>query len=125
MPIDHKQPYDPSNILARVVRGELPSNVVVDSTHSLALHDIAPLAAIHVLVVPKGDYVSFEDFATNASDAEIVDLVRTIGKAATETGADAQGYRILANTGKRAGQEIPHLHVHLFGGQPLGPMLVK
>ena len=125
MPIDHKQPYDPSNILARVVRGELPSNVVVDSTHSLALHDIAPLAAIHVLVVPKGDYVSFEDFATNASDAEIADLVRTIGKAATETGADAQGYRILANTGKRAGQEIPHLHVHLFGGQPLGPMLVK
>ena len=125
MPIDHKQPYDPSNILARVVRGELPSNVVVDSLHSLALHDIAPLAAIHVLVVPKGDYVSFEDFATNASDAEIADLVRTIGKAATETGADAQGYRILANTGKRAGQEIPHLHVHLFGGQPLGPMLVK
>ena len=125
MPIDHKQPYDSSNILARVVRGELPSNVVVDSAHSLALHDIAPLAAIHVLVVPKGDYVSFEDFATNASDAEIVDLVRTIGKAATETGADAQGYRILANTGKRAGQEIPHLHVHLFGGQPLGPMLAK
>ena len=125
MPIDHKQPYDPSNILARVVRGDLPSNVVVDSMHSLALHDIAPLAAIHVLVVPKGDYVSFEDFATNASDAEIVDLVRTIGKAAAETGADAQGYRILANTGKRAGQEIPHLHVHLFGGQPLGPMLVK
>ena len=125
MPIDHKQPYDDQNILAKVIRGDLPSNVVVDSEHSIAIHDIAPLAAIHVLVIPKGDYVSFEDFAANASDAEIADLMRTIGKAATETGADAQGYRILANTGKRAGQEIPHLHVHLFGGQPLGPMLAK
>ncbi len=125
MPIDHKQPYDDQNILARVLRGELPSNVVVDSAHSVALHDIAPLAAIHVLVIPKGDYVSVEDFADRASDAEIADLVRTIARAAAETGADAQGYRILANTGKRAGQEIPHLHVHLFGGQPLGPMLAK
>ncbi|MES2904503.1 MAG: HIT domain-containing protein [Pseudomonadota bacterium] len=125
MPIDHKQPYDPSNILARVISGELPSNVVVDSDHSIAIHDIAPLAPIHVLVIPKGDYVSFEDFATSATDAEIADLVRTIGKAAAETGADAQGYRILANTGKRAGQEIPHLHIHLFGGQPLGPMLAR
>jgi diadenosine tetraphosphate (Ap4A) HIT family hydrolase len=125
MPIDHKLPYDDQNILAKVVRGELPSNVVVDSAHSVALHDIAPLAAIHVLVVPKGDYVSVEDFAAKASDAEIADLVRTIAKAASETGADAQGYRIVANTGKRAGQEIPHLHIHLFGGQPLGPMLAK
>ena len=75
--------------------------------------------------MPKGDYVSFEDFAEKASDAEIVDLVRTLGKAARETGAEAQGYRILANTGKRAGQEVPHLHVHLFGGAPLGPMLSR
>ena len=125
MPIDHKQPYDDQNILAQVIRGDLPSNVVVDSAHSIAIHDIAPLAAIHVLVMPKGRYVSMEDFTARASDAEIADLVRTIGKAAAETGADAQGYRILANTGKRAGQEIPHLHIHLFGGQPLGPMLSK
>ncbi len=125
MPIDHKQPYDDQNILAQVIRGDLPSNVVVDSAHSIAIHDIAPLAAIHVLVMPKGRYVSMEDFTARASDAEIADLVRTIGKAAAETGADAQGYRILANTGKRAGQEIPHLHIHLFGGQPLGPMLGK
>lgn len=125
MPIDHKAPYDDTNIFARVLRGELPNRTVAETDHSLAFHDIAPLAPIHVLVIPRGDYVSFEDFAEKASDAEIVDLVRTIGKVARETGAEAQGYRLLANTGKRAGQEVPHLHVHLFGGQPLGPMLAR
>ena len=125
MPIDHKAGYDDQNIFAKVLRGDLPNRTVAESEHSLAFHDIAPLAPIHVLIVPKGAYVSFEDFADKASDAEIVDLVRTIGKVAKETGAEAQGYRLLANTGKRAGQEVPHLHVHLFGGQPLGPMLAK
>ncbi|MEQ7874781.1 HIT domain-containing protein [Sphingomonas sp. ASV193] len=125
MPIDHQQPYDDQNIFARILRGELPSTPIAESDQALALHDINPLAPIHALVIPKGDYVSFADFAEKASDAEIVDLVRLIGRTAKETGADQQGYRILANTGKRAGQEVPHLHFHLFGGQPLGPMLAR
>jgi histidine triad (HIT) family protein len=125
MPIDHKKPYDDQNIFARILRGELPGKTVVESEHSLAFHDIAPLAPIHVLVIPKGSYVSWDDFAAKATDSEIADLVRTVGAAARLTGADAQGYRVLANTGRRAGQEVPHLHLHLFGGEPLGPMLVK
>lgn len=125
MPIDHQQPYEDGNVFARILRGELPGKVICESDHSLALHDINPLAPIHALVIPKGRYVSVADFAEKASDAEIVDLVRTIGRTARETGADAQGFRILANSGKRAGQEVPHLHVHLFGGAPLGPMLAR
>ncbi len=125
MPIDHKEPYDDQNIFAKILAGDIPNRTVAESEHSLAFHDINPLAPIHVLVIPKGSYVSFEDFSERASDAEIADLIRTIGKVAEETGAAAQGYRLLANTGKRAGQEVPHLHVHLFGGQPLGPMLAR
>ena len=123
MPIDHKAPYDEHNIFARILRGELPCDKVLETEHSLGFHDINPVAAIHVLVIPKGAYVSWDDFAAKASDAEIADFTRAIGEAAWLTGAEAQGYRILANTGKRSGQEVPHLHVHLFGGQPLGPML--
>ncbi|GAA4024749.1 histidine triad nucleotide-binding protein [Sphingomonas swuensis] len=125
MPIDHHQPYDDSNIFARILRGELPATKVLETEHSLALHDINPLAPVHVLVIPKGAYVSWDDFAANASEAEIADFVRAIGETARKVGAEPQGYRMLANTGKRAGQEVPHLHVHLFGGQPLGPMLAR
>ena len=125
MPIDHKQPYDDDNAFAKILRGDLPAKVVAESEHSLAIHDINPLAPIHVLVIPKGRYVSWEDFSANASDAEIADLVRTAGEAARLTGADAKGYRLLANAGQRAGQEVPHLHLHLFGGAPLGPMLAR
>lgn len=125
MPIDAKQPYDDQNIFARILRGEIPSKTVMETDHSLAFHDINPLAPIHVLVIPKGPYVSWDDFTAKASEAEIADLVRTIGEVARMTGADAQGYRILANSGKRAGQEVAHLHVHVFGGQPLGPMLSR
>ncbi len=125
MPIDAKQPYDSANIFARIVRGELPAKTVMESKHSLAFHDISPLAPIHVLVIPKGRYVSWDDFAATASDAEIADFTRTIGTVAKAVGADAQGYRILSNIGKRGGQEVPHLHVHIFGGAPLGPMLMK
>ena len=125
MPIDHKQPYDDGNVFAKILRGELPGTVVVESEHSLAIHDINPLAPIHVLVIPRGRYVSWDDFSANASDAEIADLVRTAGEAARLTGADAKGYRLLANAGQRAGQEVAHLHLHLFGGAPLGPMLVR
>jgi diadenosine tetraphosphate (Ap4A) HIT family hydrolase len=125
MPIDSKMPYDEGNIFARILRGELPAKTVLESEHSLAFHDIHPLAPIHVLVIPKGSYVSWDDFAAKASDAEIADFTRTIGRVAAMVGADAQGYRLLSNVGKRGGQEVPHLHVHIFGGQPLGPMLAK
>ena len=125
MPIDSKLPYDDSNIFAKILRGEIPSNRVLETEHSLAFHDINPLAPIHVLVIPKGPYVSWDDFTAKASDAEIGDFVRAVGEVARITGADQQGYRLLANTGKRGGQEVPHLHVHLFGGQPLGPMLAR
>jgi diadenosine tetraphosphate (Ap4A) HIT family hydrolase len=125
MPIDAKRPYDPSNIFARILRGELPNKTVFESEHSLAFHDINPLAPIHVLVIPKGAYVCWDDFAAKASDAEIADFTRTIGAVAARVGADQQGYRLLSNIGKRGGQEVPHLHVHLFGGAPLGPMLAR
>ena len=125
MPIDAKQPYDPSNIFARILRGELPAKTVLESEHSFAFHDINPLAPIHVLVIPRGAYVSWDDFSATASDAEIADFTRTIGKVAAMVGADQQGYRILSNIGKRGGQEVAHLHVHIFGGAPLGPMLAR
>jgi diadenosine tetraphosphate (Ap4A) HIT family hydrolase len=125
MPIDAKQPYDEQNIFARILKGEIPNKTVMESEHSLAFHDINPLAPIHVLVIPKGPYVSWDDFTAKASDAEIADFVRTVGEVARTTGADAQGYRILSNSGKRSGQEVAHLHVHVFGGAPLGPMLSR
>ena len=125
MPIDHTRPYDENNIFARILRGELPAKTVLETEHSLAFHDINPLAPVHVLVIPRGAYVSWDDFSARASEAEIADYVRAVGEVARRVGAEAQGYRLLANTGKRAGQEVPHLHVHLFGGQPLGPMLAR
>ena len=125
MPIDSRLPYDDTNIFARILRGELPSKTVMESEHSLAFHDINPLAPIHILVIPRGRYVSWDDFSEAASEAEVVDFTRLIGKVARSVGADAQGYRILSNIGKRGGQEVPHLHVHIFGGAPLGPMLAR
>ena len=125
MPIDASLPYDESNIFARILRGELPCKTVLETEHSLAFHDINPLAPIHVLVLPKGAYVSWDDFSVRASEAEIADFVRAVGEVGRMTGASAQGYRLLANIGKRGGQEVAHLHVHVFGGAPLGPMLVK
>ena len=125
MPIDAKMPYDDSNIFAQILRGEVPAKTVMESEHCLAFHDINPLAPIHVLVIPKGAYVSWDDFAATASDAEIADFTRTIGAVAASLGADQQGYRLLSNSGKRGGQEVPHLHVHVFGGAPLGPMLAR
>jgi diadenosine tetraphosphate (Ap4A) HIT family hydrolase len=125
MPIDAKQPYDKDNVFARILRGDLPCKKLMETGHSLAFHDINPLAPIHVLVIPKGPYVSWDDFTANAGDAEIADFIRTVGEVARMTGADAQGYRVLSNVGKRGGQEVPHLHVHVFGGQPLGPMLQR
>src|SRR6188768_4123424 len=120
MPIDATRPYDPQNVFARILRGEIPNKTVYEDEWALAFHDIAPQAPVHVLVIPKGSYVSWDDFSEKASDAEIVALTRAIGEVARMVGADAQGYRLLSNVGKRGGQEVPHLHVHVFGGQPLG-----
>ena len=125
MPIDATQPYDDNNIFARILRGELPSRKVYEDEYALAFHDIAPLAPIHILVIPKGPYVSWDDFSAKASDVEIAGFVRAIGKIARDGEMVVQGYRLLANTGKRSGQEVAHLHVHIFGGQPLGPMLSR
>ena len=125
MPIDATLPYDDSNVFAKILRGELPCKKVHEDEHSLAFHDINPIAPVHILVIPKGAYVSWDDFAERASDAEIAGFVRAVGKVAREAGMVVQGYRLLSNVGKRSGQEVPHLHVHIFGGQPLGPMLSR
>ena len=125
MPIDPTQPYDDDNIFAKILRGEIPNKTVYEDEHVLAFHDINPLAPVHLLVIPKGAYVSWDDFSERASDAEIAGFVRAVGHVAREAGMVEQGYRLLANTGKRSGQEVPHLHVHIFGGQPLGPMLAR
>ena len=123
MPIDSTKPYDEGNIFAKILRGELPCKKVHEDEHSLAFHDINPLAPVHILVIPKGPYISWDDFSERASEAEIAGFVRAIGLVARDAGMVVQGYRLLANTGNRSGQEVPHLHVHIFGGQPLGPML--
>lgn len=125
MPIDATQPYDDNNIFARILRSELPSSKVYEDEFALAFHDINPLAAVHILVIPKGSYVSWDDFSERASDAEIAGLTRAVGKVARDAELVTKGYRVLANVGQRAGQEVPHLHVHIFGGQPLGPMIVR
>jgi len=125
VPIDPTKPYDESNIFAKILRGELPSKKVYEDEWALAFHDINPLAPVHILVIPKGPYVSWDDFSDRASDAEMTGFVRAVGKVARDQQLVVGGYRLLANTGKRAGQEVPHLHVHIFGGQPLGPMLAR
>lgn len=125
MPIDATLPYDDSNIFARILRGEIPAKRVYEDEFALAFHDISPQAPTHVLVIPKGAYVSWDDFSARAPDAEIAGFVRAVGHVAREHGLVAPGYRLLANVGGDAGQEVPHLHVHLFGGQPLGPMLAR
>ena len=125
MPIDATQPYDDANIFARILRGEIPAKRVYEDEFALAFHDIAPQAPVHVLVIPKGAYVSWDDFSTRARDAEIAGFVRAVGHVAREHGLVEPGYRLLANVGGDGGQEVPHLHVHLFGGGPLGPMLSR
>jgi diadenosine tetraphosphate (Ap4A) HIT family hydrolase len=123
MAIDPTQPYDDNNIFARILRGELPSTPLYDDDYAYAFPDINPAAPTHILVIPKGAYVSWDDFSANASDAEIAGYVRAIGKIARDHVSD--GYRVLANVGVNSGQEVPHLHAHVFAGRPLGPMLSR
>jgi histidine triad (HIT) family protein len=117
--------YDPNNVFARILRGEIPCRKVYEDEHTLAFHDIQPQAPIHVLVIPKGPYVSFDDFSANASQAEQAALVRAVGKVARDLGAAGSGYRILSNIGEDGGQEVPHLHIHIFAGRRLGRMIQK
>jgi diadenosine tetraphosphate (Ap4A) HIT family hydrolase len=125
MPIDATLPYDDSNIFARILRGEIPSKKVYEDEFALAFHDIAPQAPLHILVIPKGAYVSWDDFSARAPDTEIAGFIRAVGHVARENGLVEPGYRLLANVGPHGGQEVPHLHVHLFGGTSLGPMLAR
>jgi diadenosine tetraphosphate (Ap4A) HIT family hydrolase len=125
MPIDATRPYDETNIFAQILAGEIPCKKVYEDEFALAFDDIHPQAPVHILIIPKGPYVSWDDFSARATDAEIAGFVRAIGLVAREQGLVAPGYRLLANVGRDSGQEVPHLHVHLFGGRPLGPMLSR
>ncbi len=125
MPIDATQPYDDQNIFAKILRGEIPNRTVYEDEWALAFHDINPQAPLHVLVIPKGAYVSWDDFSAKAPAEEIAGFIRAVGNVAREAGLVEPGYRLLANTGTNSHQEVPHLHVHVFGGKPLGPMLAR
>ena len=117
--------YDPNNIFAKILRGEIPCKKVYEDDFALAFHDIQPRAPVHVLVVPKGPYVSLSDFSAEAPAELVAGFLRAVGTVARQLGLDQSGYRILANTGEDGGQEVPHLHIHIFGGRPLGPMLAR
>jgi histidine triad (HIT) family protein len=125
VPIDATLPYDDQNIFAKILRGEIPNKTVYEDDWVLAFHDINPQAPVHVLVIPKGRYVSWDDFSANGGDAEIAGFVRAVGTVARDLGLVEPGYRLLANIGINAHQEVPHLHIHLFGGKPLGPLLMR
>ena len=115
--------YDDNNIFAKIIRGDIPCDKVYEDDLTMAFHDIAPQAPVHVLVIPKGRYVSLNDFHEHATNEEIAALMRTAGKVARMMGVEDAGYRILANHGKDAHQEVPHFHLHVFGGRDLGGMV--
>jgi histidine triad (HIT) family protein len=123
MAVSGLPPYDETNIFARILRGEIPCKKAYEDQWALAFHDINPLAPVHVLVIPKGPYCSFADFSASASEAEIAGFFRAVGKVAKDLGLETPGYRMLANMGADSGQEVPHFHVHLFAGRPLGRMI--
>ena len=115
--------YEPDNIFARILRGEIPCNKVHEDAHALAFHDVNPQTPVHILVIPKGPYESMDDFSASAPEAEIAGFFRAVGKVARDAGAVAGGYRILANNGRDAHQEVPHFHIHVFAGKDLGRMI--
>ncbi len=121
--------YDAQNIFARILRGEIPNKTVMETSHTLAFHDIGPQAPLHVLVIPKGAYVNFDHFAAEASADELVDFHRTAAKIVAQLGvvpgAGDAGYRTISNAGDHGHQEVPHYHMHILAGRPLGPMLIK
>jgi histidine triad (HIT) family protein len=117
--------YDDQNIFAKILRGEIPCDKVLETDHSLAFNDISPARPVHVLVIPKGPYVSADDFTAKASDAEIADFWRAVGEVARMRGVEKSGYRLIANAGEDGHQEVPHFHMHVLGGAPAGPMLKR
>jgi histidine triad (HIT) family protein len=121
--------YDPQNIFAKILRGEIPNDTVLETEHSLAFRDIAPQAPHHVLVIPKGAYVCYDQFALEATEAEIIDYTRTIGEVCRmlglQPGEGGNGFRMISNAGLDGVQEVPHLHVHILAGRDLGRMLQK
>ncbi len=123
MAIDPTLEYDDNNIFAKILRGEIPNKTVYENDYVLAFHDINPQAPYHILVIPKGAYVSWDDFSARGSDTEIAEFVRGVGHVARQADMVESGYRLLANIGRDGHQEVPHLHVHIFAGKPLGPML--
>lgn len=125
MSVSGRGPYDDANIFARLLRGEIPSKRVYEDQWAVAFHDIAPQAEVHILVIPRGPYVALSDFVASASEQEIAGFFRAVGTVARQLGLEEPGFRILANMGHHGGQEVPHFHVHLFGGRPLGPMLTS
>ena len=125
MPIDPTLAYDDDNIFAKILRGEIPSTRVFEDEWAYAFEDINPQAEVHTLVIPKGRYVSWDDFSVRAQAEEIAGFVRAVGKVARDKGLVETGYRMMANIGAHGGQEVAHLHVHLFGGEPLGPMIAR
>jgi diadenosine tetraphosphate (Ap4A) HIT family hydrolase len=116
-------PYDRTNVFARILRGEIPCTKVFEDEHVLAFRDINPQAPTHVIVIPKGEYLSVDDFSENGSAAEHAAFLRAIGLIAKQEGVAAGGYRIIANHGEAAHQDVPHFHLHIVGGHDLGPML--
>lgn len=125
MPVDATLPYDDQNVFARILRGEIPATRLYEDEFALAFPDIDPQSPTHVLVIPKGAYVSWDDFSAQASDAEIAGFVRAVGHVARAAGLAAPGYRLLANAGPDSRQEVPHLHVHILAGRKLGPLLAR
>jgi histidine triad (HIT) family protein len=116
--------YDDNNIFARILRGEIPSTRIYEDDHVIAINDINPQAPTHILVLPRGKYVSFDDFSAKASDAEVTGLIRATGRIARAAGVGDTGYRLLLNHGPDSHQEVPHLHIHILGGRPMGPLVV-
>ncbi len=121
--VNNGDAYDPNNIFARILRGEIPCREILRDEHALAFHDINPQAPVHALVIPTGPYVSLADFTARAAVAEIAGFWRAVGRTAEALGLVDGGYRTLSNAGGHSHQEVPHLHVHVFGGRALGPML--
>ena len=117
--------YDPENVFAKILRSEIPCDRVYEDDWALAFKDINPQAPVHILVIPKGEYVSSDDFAANASDTEIAGFFRAIGEIARLSDIVNSGYRILANHGRDGHQEVPHFHIHIFGGRDLGGMIKR
>jgi diadenosine tetraphosphate (Ap4A) HIT family hydrolase len=122
-PVPATGTYDEDNVFAKILRGEIPSTKIYEDEWAYAFPDLNPQAPTHILVIPKGKYISWADFSSRASDSEIAGFIRAVGHVARSAGLEEPGYRLLANAGQDAHQMVPHLHVHIFGGRALGPML--